>query len=71
MVCIVVCEQPHQGDVDDVAAVLKFSLCCVIKMVAGVAGGFDWKRITDKQLFILRAFSDVLLLNKLSKDKSR
>ena len=55
---------------DDAAAVLKFSLCCVNKTDASVVGGFDWKRITDKQTFALGAFSSVTLLNKLSRDKS-
>ena len=42
MVCIVVYGQLHQGDVDDAATVLKFSLCCVIEMVTGVAGRVNW-----------------------------
>ena len=41
MVCIVVLGQPHQGDEEDVAAVLKFLLCCAIKTVSSIAGGFD------------------------------
>ena len=32
---------------DDAAAVLKFSLCCVIKMITGVANNIDWKKITN------------------------
>ena len=71
MVRIVAYGQPHLEDVDDDAvAVLKFSLCYVVKTDAGVAGGFDWKRITHKQTFALRAFPSVALLNKLSRDKS-
>ena len=36
-----VIKQLHQRVEDDAAAVLEFSLCYVIKMISGVAGGFD------------------------------
>ena len=63
MVCIVELEQLHQGEMCKMMQLqyFKFSLCCVFKTSPGVAGGFDWKRITDKQAFALRAFSDVTL----------
>ena len=42
---------------NDAAAELKFSLCCAVKTVTGVDGGFDWKRISDilflKEYFLM------------------